>query len=110
MNRAHPTLSISHAWDRILANGRIVVPSPVYSNALHTTRAKQKVSRRHFSSSALVFESFYPLPDEPATKRNLKPPRCASSVLWQSKKVAVAGGDASIRIIDIVEEKTVDVY
>ena len=30
--------------------------------------------------------------------------------MQQAKKVAVAGGDASIRIIDIVEERTVDVY
>lgn len=46
------------------------------------------------------------------------PPRClcvphdptpSSFRIHQAKKVAVAGGDASIRIIDIVEERTVDV-
>lgn len=42
---------------------------------------------------------------------------CASLcpfIFWccgvQTKKMAVAGGDASIRIIDIVEERTIDVY
>lgn len=58
------------------------------------------------------YASICPLPDCVASTRNNRSnfsPRIPR-LLLQSKKVAVAGGDASIRIIDIVEEKAADVY
>lgn len=58
-------------------------------------------------------DSSVPLPDGVASTRNRPFERLAalSPVCFlQSKKVAVAGGDASIRIIDIVEEKAADLY